>query len=41
MKAKATIFNIQTALTQNNLIFPVPQSQIDINPTKIKQNAGY
>lgn len=28
-------------LTNNNLVFPIPQSQIDINRDKIKQNPGY
>ncbi|MBE9463553.1 RagB/SusD family nutrient uptake outer membrane protein [Dyadobacter subterraneus] len=28
-------------LTANNLVFPIPQSQIDINKEKIKQNPGY
>lgn len=28
-------------LTANNLVFPIPQSQIDINRDKIKQNPGY
>lgn len=28
-------------LTPNNLVFPIPQSQIDINKDKIKQNPGY
>jgi len=28
-------------LTANNLVFPIPQSQIDINKEKIKQNTGY
>lgn len=28
-------------LTANNLVFPIPQSQIDINKDKIKQNPGY
>ena len=41
LQAKATAIGIKTALTENNLIFPIPQSQIDINPTKIKQNPGY
>lgn len=41
LQAKATAIGIKTALTANNLIFPVPQSQIDINPDKIKQNPGY
>ncbi|MBC8154173.1 MAG: RagB/SusD family nutrient uptake outer membrane protein [Bacteroidetes bacterium] len=41
LQAKATAIGIRTSLTENNLIFPVPQSQIDINVEKIKQNAGY
>lgn len=41
LKAKAATIGIKTSLTENNLIFPVPQSQIDINPSKIKQNPGY
>ena len=41
LNAKAAALGIRTALTANNLIFPVPQSQIDINPSKIKQNPGY
>jgi hypothetical protein len=41
LQAKATAIGIKTALTENNLVFPIPQSQIDINPTKIKQNPGY
>lgn len=41
LQAKATAFGIKTALTANNLLFPIPQSQIDINPDKIKQNPGY
>ena len=41
MKAKAAAIGIKTSLTENNLIFPIPQSQIDINPSKIKQNPGY
>lgn len=28
-------------LTENNLVFPIPQSQIDINKDIIKQNPGY
>ncbi len=41
LQAKATAIGIKTALTANNLLFPIPQSQIDINPDKIKQNPGY
>lgn len=41
LQAKAASIGIKTALTENNLIFPIPQSQIDINPSKIKQNPGY
>lgn len=41
MQAKAATIGIKTALTENNLVFPIPQSQIDINPSRIKQNPGY
>ncbi|GAB2564477.1 RagB/SusD family nutrient uptake outer membrane protein [Spirosoma areae] len=41
LQAKAAAIGIKTALTENNLLFPVPQSQIDINSDKIKQNPGY
>ncbi|RYC67956.1 RagB/SusD family nutrient uptake outer membrane protein [Spirosoma sordidisoli] len=41
LQAKAAAIGIKTNLTQNNLVFPVPQSQIDINPSKISQNPGY
>jgi len=41
LQAKAAAIGIKTSLTQNNLVFPVPQSQIDINPSKISQNPGY
>ncbi|GAA4453604.1 RagB/SusD family nutrient uptake outer membrane protein [Nibrella saemangeumensis] len=41
LKAKAQAIGIKTDLKESNLIFPVPQSQIDINPTQIKQNPGY
>lgn len=41
LQAKAAAIGIKTALTEANLVFPIPQSQIDINPTKIKQNPGY
>ncbi len=38
---KAASIGIKANLTENNLIFAIPQSQIDINPSKIKQNTGY
>ncbi|MGM9507252.1 MULTISPECIES: RagB/SusD family nutrient uptake outer membrane protein [Larkinella] len=41
LRAKAAAIGIQTNLTENNLVFAIPQSQIDINPTKITQNPGY
>ncbi|KAA9354579.1 RagB/SusD family nutrient uptake outer membrane protein [Larkinella humicola] len=41
LKAKATAIGIKTNLTESNLVFAIPQSQIDINPSKVKQNAGY
>lgn len=41
LTAKAAAIGIKANLTENNLVFAIPQSQIDINPSKIKQNAGY
>jgi hypothetical protein len=41
MNSKKTQFNLVKDVTENDLVFPVPQSQIDINRTKITQNAGY
>ena len=41
LQAKAASIGIKANLTESNLVFPIPQSQIDINPTKIDQNAGY
>ena len=41
LNAKAAAIGIKTPLTANNLLFPIPQSQIDINSGKIKQNPGY
>lgn len=41
LNAKAAAIGLKTPLTPNNLVFAVPQSQIDINPTKIQQNPGY
>jgi starch-binding outer membrane protein, SusD/RagB family len=39
--AKAQTIGIKANLTENNLMFAISQSQIDINPSKIKQNTGY
>ncbi|GAB3168788.1 RagB/SusD family nutrient uptake outer membrane protein [Telluribacter humicola] len=41
LKAKAAAIGIKTDIDQDNLIWPIPQSQIDINKTKIQQNPGY
>jgi len=41
LQAKATLIGIRGAVTADNLLFPIPQSQIDINPTKMDQNRGY
>jgi len=41
LQAKATAIGIRTTLSNNNLVFAIPQSQIDINKTKIVQNPGY
>ncbi len=41
LNAKAAAIGIKTPLTTTNLLFPIPQSQIDINPGKITQNPGY
>ena len=38
LNSKSRTIGIATNLTENNLIFPVPQSQIDVNPSLIKQN---
>ncbi|MEP6736037.1 MAG: RagB/SusD family nutrient uptake outer membrane protein [Chryseolinea sp.] len=38
LNSKAQALSIATVLTEKNLIFPVPQSQIDVNPQLIKQN---
>lgn len=32
---------VQRTVKEYQLLFPIPQSQVDINPTKIKQNEGY
>jgi hypothetical protein len=41
MNGKKALFNIVPTLTEDNLVFPVPQSQILINSEKIHQNPGY
>jgi hypothetical protein len=38
LNGKAQAIGLTTQLTENNLIFPIPQSQIDVNPSLIKQN---
>lgn len=41
MNSKKTQFNLVKEVTDNDLVFPIPQSQIDINKSKITQNPGY
>ncbi len=41
LSAKAAAIGIKSQLSENNLVFAIPQSQIDINSGKIKQNPGY
>ncbi|GAB4022021.1 RagB/SusD family nutrient uptake outer membrane protein [Spirosoma koreense] len=41
MNSKKDQIRLVNVLTDNNLIFPIPQSQIDINKDKIRQNPGY
>ncbi|HEY9260757.1 RagB/SusD family nutrient uptake outer membrane protein [Chitinophaga sp.] len=40
INGKSTQINLVNPVTQQNLVFPIPQSQIDINKTKITQNEG-
>ena len=40
INGKAAQINLVNPVTQNNLVFPIPQSQIDINKSKISQNVG-
>lgn len=40
INGKSTQINLVNPVTQKNLVFPIPQSQIDINKTKITQNEG-
>ncbi len=41
INGKAESINLVAPITQNNLVFPIPQSQIDINQSRITQNPGY
>ncbi|CAG5012036.1 SusD-like protein P25 [Dyadobacter sp. CECT 9275] len=41
LNSKKDQIRLVTQLTANNMVFPIPQSQIDINKEKIKQNPGY
>lgn len=41
MNSKIDEIGIIAPLTENKLVFPIPQSQIDINRDKIQQNPGY
>jgi len=41
LNAKAVQIGIKKTLTDDNMLFPVPQSQVDINKDKITQNTGY
>lgn len=41
LNSKAAQIKLVAPLTENNLVFPIPQSQIDINRSKITQNPGY
>lgn len=41
LNSKKDQLRLVRLLTETDLLFPVPQSQIDINKTKINQNAGY
>lgn len=41
LNAKAAAIGIKKTLTEDNLVFPIPQSQVDINKEKIIQNHGY
>lgn len=41
LNGKKDQIRLVAELSANNLVFPIPQSQIDINKEKIKQNPGY
>ncbi|QEH39573.1 RagB/SusD family nutrient uptake outer membrane protein [Chitinophaga sp. XS-30] len=40
LNGKSAQINLVNPVTPQNLVFPIPQSQIDINKTKITQNEG-
>lgn len=41
INSKEDDINLVAPITQENLVFPIPQSQVEINRDKIKQNPGY
>ncbi|MBN8824663.1 MULTISPECIES: RagB/SusD family nutrient uptake outer membrane protein [unclassified Spirosoma] len=41
LNSKKDQIRLVNVLTENNLVDPIPQSQIDINRSKIQQNPGY
>lgn len=41
INSKEDDINLVAPITQNNLVAPIPQSQVEINRDKIKQNPGY
>jgi hypothetical protein len=41
INGKAEEINLVAPITENNLVFPIPQSQVEINREKITQNPGY
>ncbi|KAA0992073.1 RagB/SusD family nutrient uptake outer membrane protein [Dyadobacter aurulentus] len=41
LNSKKEQIRLVNELTEKNLVFPIPQSQIDINRDKIQQNPGY
>jgi hypothetical protein len=41
MNSKKDQIKLVRPLTENDLLFPIPQSQIDINKEKVQQNPGY
>ncbi|GAB3809491.1 RagB/SusD family nutrient uptake outer membrane protein [Spirosoma humi] len=41
LNGKKDQIRLVNTLTENNLVDPIPQSQIDINKAKIQQNPGY
>jgi hypothetical protein len=41
INSKATEINLVAPITQNSLVAPIPQSQVEINRDKMTQNPGY